>query len=385
MPGFEPSRGRRVVLLAAVVLLSSLLLTGSAPAAGLVIEVEPNDTLWGLAKEHGVTVAALRAANDMDEDDVLKAGQKLKIPGRSKAKPKRKKKKADDSWVWAKPPQWTQTQKSVAERGGINPCNTPNPGWGDYTKWSRAPSMGQMVMPRDTSLIADGNFDVMFHFHGHEPIRKEWVQVMDRTVLVAVTLGVSSGPYTSAFSIPNRFEQLVASVEKAVAKHIGKDKAHARNIGLSAWSAGYGALLRILDQPYGKRVVDTVVVLDGMHSSYRNGRAQVSQLAPFIAFAERAKRGEKHMFISHSSIIPPGYASSTETANLLVHEIDGRPSRARPRAGDPMGLELISTYSAGNLHVRGFAGNDKMDHCAHIGLFRDILGVHVKKRWRRKR
>jgi hypothetical protein len=46
-----------------------------------------------------------------------------------------------------------------------------------------------------------------------------------------------------------------------------------------------------------------------------------------------------------------------------------------------MGLDLISRYSRGNFHVRGYNGNDKMDHCAHIGLYRDVLKVHVKRRW----
>ncbi len=377
----------RALYLVAVLIVSVLALP--AQAASNVIRVTPKATLWGIAKRHGVTVAALRAANDMDDDDVLLAGQRLRIPGKQRIKHTRKNRRSrtlrtrvdSDAWVWAKPAPWTQTQKTKAQRGGINPCNTPNPGLGGYTKWSRAPSMGQMVMPRDPAVLSDGKFDVVFHFHGHEPIRKEWVQVMDRTVLVAVTLGVSSAPYVQAFSSPHRFERLVKSVEKAVATHIGKKTAKARKIGLSAWSAGYGALLRILDQPYGKRVVDTAVVLDGMHSSYIRGRASATQLGPFIRFAERAAQGKRFMFVSHSSIIPPGYASSTETANLLLHEIGGKPSAAKPRRGDPMGLELLSRFSRRDLHVRGFAGNDKMDHCAHIGLFRDILRVHVKRRW----
>ena len=33
---------------------------------------------------------------------------------------------------------------------------------------------------------------------------------------------------------------------------------------------------------------------------------------------EGAKAGEKLMFVSHSSIIPPGYASTTETANWPI-------------------------------------------------------------------
>src|SRR4029079_7959975 len=63
-----------------------------------------------------------------------------------------------------KPSAETQTQKSAEERG-INPCNTPDHGWGSYDKWSRAPSMGQLIMPSKKTFVAkDGGFDVMFHF-----------------------------------------------------------------------------------------------------------------------------------------------------------------------------------------------------------------------------
>ena len=47
----------------------------------------------------------------------------------------------------------------------------------------------------------------------------------------------------------------------------------------------------------------------------------------------------------------------------------------------PLGMDLISRYSQGNFHVRGFSGNDKMDHCAQIGEYRDVLKIHVRPRW----
>jgi hypothetical protein len=87
------------------------------------------------------------------------------------------------------------------------------------------------------------------------------------------------------------------------------------------------------------------------------------------------------MFVSHSSIIPPGYASTTETANFLIYKLGGRAQSAAARPSDPMGLELISRFSKGNFQVRGFSGNDKMDHCAHVGFYRDVLKLYVKPRW----
>ena len=124
-----------------------------------------------------------------------------------------------------------------------------------------------------------------------------------------------------------------------------------------------------------------VFLLDGLHCGYAPNSLNAMQIGPFIEFSRLAAAGQKLMFVSHSSIIPPGYASTTETANLLVRAVGGRPTRTKPRAGDPMGLELVQRFSHGNFHVRGFSGNDKMDHCAHFGLLQDVARVHLAPRW----
>jgi hypothetical protein len=234
-------------------------------------------------------------------------------------------------------------------------------------------------MPSSKKFARGGRFDVMIHFHGHEAARKEWVTVMDGAVLVGIDLGLGSGPYETAFDAPDAFERLLQSVERAVAKKTGQASAKARRVGLSGWSAGYGAIQKILGQKYGKQRVDSVILLDGLHCGYQGQGLNGLQIKAFTDFAREAASGRRLMFVSHSSIIPPGYASTTETANYLIHEVGGKP-RASGGAG-PLGLELISRYTRGNFHVRGFSGNDKMDHCAHLGLYRDVLKIHIKPRW----
>jgi hypothetical protein len=279
-----------------------------------------------------------------------------------------------------KPAPATQKQKTAAERG-INPCNTPDPGFGNYDHWSRDIAMGQMLAPKKGGVNARGEFDLMIHFHGHEAVRKEWVQVMRTSVLVGIDLGLGSGPYETAFQPHGTLKSLIQSVERAMAKKSGNPSAHVRRLGISAWSAGYGAVQGILSDPWAKENVDVVVLLDGLHCGYQGKSLNEVQIKPFIEFAEQAARGQRLMVVTHSSIIPPGYASTTETANYLIKKLGGQPHKAESRSADPMGLELISRYSRGGFHVRGFSGNDKMDHCAHIGLYRDVLKVHVKSRW----
>lgn len=366
--------------------------------------VQDGQSLWRISKRYNVTVEAIQQLNNLDEQAPIKPGMTLQIPS-AKGKPpcqpptnskktappssataSASKSKPDPSPPSAKgpiiapPAAWTQTQKSAAERG-VNPCNTPDVGNGIYDSWDRGVLLGQLMAPQRGGITKSGQFDVMFHFHGHDPVRKEWVQVMDGAVLVGVTLGIGSGPYETTFRDANLFEKYVKSVEQLIAKRTSNPKARARKIGLSAWSAGYGAVGEILRSSYGKRVVDSVILLDGLHCGYQGQMLNDTQVEPFLDFAKRAAAGSKFMFVSHSSIIPPDYASTTETANYLIHKMRGKPRSVRPRGSDPMGLDLISRFDRGNFHVRGYKGNDKMDHCAHIGLLRDVLKVHIKRRW----
>ena len=287
------------------------------------------------------------------------------------------------SWVTAKPSSATQTQTTAKERG-INPCMTADPGFGIYEQWRRDVSLGQYIQPARGGLRRDGSFDVMFHFHGHEAVRKEWVAVMDGAVLASVDLGIGSGAYENAFALPNAFEEYLHSVEAAFARHSKNPRAHARHIGLSAWSAGYGAVQKILEQPLGQRI-DAVILLDALHAGYVDNHVDGRQIAGVVDFAKLAAKGERFMFVSHSSIIPPGYASTTETAHWLVWSIASKPLTARKRKDEVMGLDLIERCDRESFHMRGYAGNDKMDHCAHIGLYRDVLQAHILPRWKSPR
>ncbi len=282
-------------------------------------------------------------------------------------------------WVTEKPSPATQIQRSIAERG-VNPCMTPDPGFGNFSTWDRAPLLGQAIVAKDIERA--NTFDVVVHFHGHEAGRKALVEhVEGGIVFVGIDLGTGSGAYLDRFADPSLFEKLLISIETAVRKREGNDRLTIRKVGITSWSAGYGAVLRILSTPYGKRRVDALALLDGLHTGYEGSSLSEKKLEPIVDFALRAKRSEKLLYVSHSSIIPPGYASTTETANYLVYKVGGRPEHPKDQRKFPLGLQLISTYSAGQFTVRGFEGNGTLDHCAHFGLLGQVVRGRFQSRW----
>lgn len=273
-------------------------------------------------------------------------------------------------------------RQRYAQAGGVDPCMTPDPGFGIYDGWSRAPTIGQMIAPQKGGLTRNGGFDLIVHFHGHHPIRKEFVKQAKGIVLLGIDLGIGSQPYADTFASPQAFTRLLASVEAEMARRSGRQKTYVRKLALSAWSAGYGAIGQILRQPAGQKV-DAVILLDSVHTGYADRahtQLRTPALEPFVQFAKQAAKGSRLMFQSYSAIIPPGYASTQEVAHHVIAELGGKP---RPRKGNGvLGLQMFERYDRGGYHAQGYHGQDKPDHCAHLGLMTTVLKQHLEPRWR---
>ena len=257
------------------------------------------------------------------------------------------------------------------------PCEAPDPGFGVHDDWIHVRPMGQFVAPRAGALDSDGSFDLVVHFHGHRPARKEFARSGEDLVLLGVSLGIGVA-YGPDFADPKVFEKLVAAVERKLSQR-EKRPARARRIALSSWSRGFEAIAAILRQPIAARV-DALILLDSLHASRDPGRGP-EQLAPFVDFARRAAREEALMVVTHSAIDTEPYASSSETAHYLTAAIGGAPMPASRE--DPLGLELVDLHSKGAYFERGYAGNGKLDHCAHFGVYAAAIQA-LARRWKLK-
>jgi len=264
----------------------------------------------------------------------------------------------------------------------INPCNTPDPGFGAYGEWDKDISLGKALIPERGGITARGGFDVIIHFHGGEAARKELVPVGLGILLVAIDLGNGSRVYANRFADPKAFTDLLDSLQKRVAAKRGLRRAYIRRLGISSWSAGYGAIRAVLDQPIS-RSVDAVVLLDSLYGSYADPdhlSLREELLEPFVQYARRAASGRGFMYQTHSAIRTPTFASTREISSWLVGQLGGK-MRATQRR-DRLGLSLIERYDRRNYHLRGYSGEGKRDHCAHLGILRDVVRAHLVQRWR---
>ena len=223
--------------------------------------------------------------------------------------------------------------------------------------------------------------DLVIHFHGAAWIPDQAVAgLMNNTVAAVANLGAGSGAYDRAFADPAAFDSLLAGVTREISAVKGKP-AHIGRVTLVGFSAGHGAVRAILRDKRQFARVDAVLLLDGMHTSYvpdgtvlaAGGSLDTTNLVAFADFARAAVRGEKRFVVTHSEIFPGTFASTTETADWLLHSL-GLRRRAVLQLG-PRGMQQLSEVRAGRFELLGFAGNSAPDHVDHLHATPEFLSL----------
>lgn len=245
---------------------------------------------------------------------------------------------------------------------------------------------GRVVSVPTGCVAVAGSYDLMLHFHGAPAVLESALERsgMD-SALAIVNLGIGSGVYEQAFSAPGSFLAFVAEVTQTLKKLCPQAQAP-RRIALSAWSAGYGAIWRIMEQRGYDNLVDAVLLADGLHAGFVGPKHQRNpdalKLEPFSLFAELAKHGKKMFAITHSAIQTLDYASTTETSQYLL-ERAGLEATAGNAPGPRPEMRLTSQADFGAFHVLGFSGNDKQAHADQLHAFGDTLLPYLRERWRK--
>lgn len=239
-------------------------------------------------------------------------------------------------------------------------------------------SLGTAYIPPAFSLRE--RHALVVHFHGAPWLVEHHVRSrLPQAVLVTVQLGAGSRVYADAFSEDGRLTRLIDEVSEQVGVALG-GQVRFDLIALTSFSAGYGAVRSILRHPDQYRRVDAVLLADSLHAGYASetgGTRTVdlpvteADLKPFLALARDALAGRKRLLINHSEVFPGTYASTTETADVLIRDV-GLTRRPLLRAG-PIGMQNLSEAKDGQFHVRGFAGNSAPDHMDHLYALGEYL------------
>jgi hypothetical protein len=229
-------------------------------------------------------------------------------------------------------------------------------------------------------------FELIIHFHGAAWVPQQAVASLgNRAVAAVLNLGSGSGAYDRAFTDPAAFDSLLATITHEVIVATLRPRAHASHITLVGFSAGHGAVRAILREPRHAALVNAVLLLDGMHTSYvpegqglaLNGTLDTTNLIAFRDFARAAMHGDKRFLVTHSEIFPGTFASTTETADWMLESLGLH--RTPVLRWGPRGMQQLSEVRSGRFALLGFAGNSAPDHIDELHAMPELLKRLVKK------
>lgn len=246
----------------------------------------------------------------------------------------------------------------------------------------------------------DGQFDLVIHYHGNvDMVEKSAARTQLNALMLIYNYGEGSGKYSKPLLNPRAFDAMLDGTEKRAAE-LGLETPRVRRIALSSWSAGYGALYRILESRSRADRIDAVLMQDSMHGSYygaAKGKVSELSLRPFVRFARRAAAGEKLMVVTHSAIETEGYPDTTKSASALLEDLSIERTKTNPANASPPPVEMpvvlrafpdgrrwlqvINTVHQKGLQVLGCDGKTQGDHIAHLGQISETVLPPLIERW----
>ncbi len=255
----------------------------------------------------------------------------------------------------------------------------------------RAESPGFVVFVSDDCLAGAKKYDLLVHFHGlADVVSEEWTQAGVRGVLAVANAGAWSRDYRRVYGHSGVLGDVLSRVDEKVRELCPGAPSELRRLALGGFSAGYSVVRHILrDEGAGR--VDAVLLSDGIHAGFsptesEPRRVLAYDVEPFVEFGRLAVSGKKLFSITHSSIRPPDYASTTETTDYLLSELGvaRTPADVGPLSGPSRDPRAPTTRAdSGGLHVRGYEGEQAPDHVWQLRAMDATLFSDLKLWWER--
>ena len=189
-----------------------------------------------------------------------------------------------------------------------------------------------------------------------------------------------NGAGTSAYNHPPKVAEIKA-------KYPTSNGTPYRHVTVAGWSAGGRAVQRWLDN-YSTGIdavsngVDAVLLADALYTGLVDDKADPTALDSAIHFAIDAAtspEGSSPIFVFwHSSITPPGYASSGQCADVIRAAIE---KTVGPMADftPPTSFRatLTSAVRHGNCILLGYKGADAAEHIREAHLIDDAMQAFI--------
>jgi hypothetical protein len=216
--------------------------------------------------------------------------------------------------------------------------------------------------------------DVLVHFHGDpQTFWNNARYAKLNSILVTVNYSGLSSAYTTPFSNQSLFQSLLdEALTKVRAEAAFPDAINWHQIGVSSFSAGYGAVREILKSATYRNNIDAILAADSLYATTAgDGTPLDSQMVDYKTFAAAAKAGTKTFLYSHSQVPTFTYEETRECGDELMQSLG-----VTPTAVNEPGLGTLQFYrkaTSGNFRLWGASGSDGPAHSKHLQYIGNFL------------
>ncbi len=224
-------------------------------------------------------------------------------------------------------------------------------------------------MPEAYRPAPGGAVDVVLHLHGaRSVVEPALIDARWPAVLITFNRKGLSRVYAEPFSDPALFPRLLDAARSALKDlHVADDPRIGRVV-VSSFSAGFGGVRAMLRVPEHFARIDGLVMADSIYCGYtgdpKDHRLDPALMDGFRRFAIEAAAGRKSFLLTHSALVPDGYASTAEAADFLIRALGGAAEPARVDWAE--GWTQTGAFTRGRFVVLGFAGTQGADHMNHL-------------------
>ncbi|TWT87297.1 hypothetical protein Mal64_28350 [Pseudobythopirellula maris] len=219
-----------------------------------------------------------------------------------------------------------------------------------------------------------GVADLLVHFHGDpQTVWNNAAYARLNAVVLTVNYSGLSSAYTGPFTNRRLFGSLLGeSLNKLRALDDFSDNLEWDRVGVSSFSAGYGAVREILKQSGYRDQIDGVLAADSLYASTASdGTPLDSQMADYKTYATLAQQGAKTLLFSHSRVLTHTYENTAETGDELLAHLG---VAASPVDRDGLGdLRFYREAQSGGFRLWGAEGADGDAHLAHLRYMGEFL------------
>lgn len=235
-------------------------------------------------------------------------------------------------------------------------------------------SAWKVFIPSTYQPRAGNVADLLVHFHG-DP-QTYWNNAkyakLNAIILTVNYSGLSSA-YTTPFSNAALFQQIqnealtTIRAQSDIPDTLAWDK-----LGVSSFSAGYGAVREILKSSTYRNDIDALLAADSLYATTAgDGTPLDSQMADYKTFAALAKAGQKTFLYSHSKVLTFTYENTAECGDELMTSLGVSASTYNlDGLGD---LDFYRHAKSGNFELWGANGDDGDSHLEHLRYSGEFL------------